>query len=728
MATSFLDKKKPSLEKQCEALTPLVQHLKSCSLAEEKLGVLNSWGMVKDFLKKPSPLRTFLSGLSPECEVVIKSLIAIGQAGKIFSFPVDSSLSEKMRELLEKFIEVERFYEEMGGIVGYHWMTLKLLCLQNFTTVPSSIEHQSFQGIDISSESLEVKRAIAWGIKNMSQMAEIYPVGGAADRLRLQDEKTGIPLPASKLLFAGKTLLEGLIADLQAREYLHYKLMGKHLTTPVAMMTSQEKDNHAKILGLCMEKRWFGRPESSFKFFCQPSVPVMNKEGTWVVEGKLQPLFKPGGHGVIWKLARDEGIFDWLFSQKRKKALVRQINNPIAGTDYGLLAFTGLGCKMDKTFGFASCPRQTRAMEGINVLVEKKEGDRFSYLLTNIEYCDFKKFNIIDEPVSHGSPYSKFPSNTNILFADLDALLKAVLRSPIPGMLVNVKKIAYQTEKGEVEEEIARLESTMQNIADAFVETFDKPLKAEERDRLRTFLTYNERRKTISTAKRGFVLGSSLLETPEGCFLDLLKNAKDLLERCQIQVPEVNDAANFIIKGPTFLFLYHPALGPLYSVIAQKMRRGRLSMGSELQLEIADLDSENLEVLGSLRIQAASLMGRADAKGVTRYSNQTGKCTLKNVKVANAGIDRSQPNIYWKNVIFRKESCHILLHGNAEFHAEDVILSGDLFIEVENGMRATAVNVDGKLHIRKEPIEKPTWIWNYTFAEDESVIIEKVKL
>jgi len=58
-------------------------------------------------------------------------------------------------------------------------------------------------------------------------MAEIYPVGGAADRLRLQDEKTGSFLPAAQLLFGGKTLLESMIADLSAREYVHYKLFGR---------------------------------------------------------------------------------------------------------------------------------------------------------------------------------------------------------------------------------------------------------------------------------------------------------------------------------------------------------------------------------------------------------------------------------------------------------------------------------------------------------------------
>lgn len=46
-------------------------------------------------------------------------------------------------------------------------------------------------------------------------MAEIYPLGGAGDRLGLVDEVTGECLPVAMLPYCGRTLLEGLIRDLQ---------------------------------------------------------------------------------------------------------------------------------------------------------------------------------------------------------------------------------------------------------------------------------------------------------------------------------------------------------------------------------------------------------------------------------------------------------------------------------------------------------------------------------
>ena len=39
-------------------------------------------------------------------------------------------------------------------------------------------------------------------------------------------------------------------------------------------------------------------------------------------------------------------------------------------------------------------------------------------------------------------------------------------------------------------------------------------------------------------------------------------------------------------RGPGFIFLYHPALGPLWDVIAQKIRGGALAPGAELVLEV----------------------------------------------------------------------------------------------------------------------------------------------
>lgn len=725
LMSSLLDENAIFLQKQLESLYPLVEDLKKRLSIFEKLEVLNGFPRVKNFFNKPGFIHSILVGRPPEAELVIKSVIAIGQADRVFYIPPDiHGPHQKLKELLDTLLPVEKFYTEMGGIVGYHLLMLQFLSsLRELKKDFNHVEYHRAEGVDIAQKNTEVRNAVLWGLKRMDQMAEIYPVGGAADRLKLQDEKTGLALPAAKLLFCGRTLLEGLITDLQAREYLHYKLFGRQILTPVAMMTSQEKDNHCQVLSICEEKQWFGRPKEAFRFFCQSAVPTVNKQGDWCLQSPMQLLLKPGGHGVIWKLARDEGIFEWLFSLGRKKALVRQINNPLAGCDDGLIAFVGLGCRSDKIFGFASCPREIKASEGVNVLVEKKLDRGSEFILTNIEYCDFKKFNIPDEPAEEGSNYSKFSSNTNILFVDLKAVEDAVCACPLPGMLVNLKASSFKDERGDVqEEEIARLESTMQNIADFFGERFDAPLNTSQKLGLRTFLTYNERRKTISTVKKEYVPGSSLLETPEGCFTDILHNARDLLvHHCHFQVPELSDG---IAEAPPFLFFYHPSLGPLYGIIAQKLRAGRMGQGSELQLEIAEADIENLDLDGSLCIQAEQVMGHSE-NGIQQYSAFCGKCVLKNVKVRNQGIDAKAPNIFWKNEIFRKEACRILIQGDGEFYAEDVSLEGDLRIDVPAGTRVTAYDEKGELKWKSERIDRPSWSWKYHVDDADQILLSK---
>src|SRR5262249_40124862 len=150
--------------------------------------------------------------------------------------------------------------------------------------------------------------------------------------------------------------------------------------------------------------------------------------------------------------------------------------------------------------------------------------------ITNVEYTEFVKHGIEDKPVQEGSPYSSFPANTNILFGDLAAIKNAVSVCPIPGKLINLKtKINCYTSSGMVEKFAGRLESTMQNIADFIVDKMPRKLSTAEFDKLRTFITYNERGKTISVTKQSYVPEKSLCDTPEGCFYDLMKNYRDLL-------------------------------------------------------------------------------------------------------------------------------------------------------------------------------------------------------
>lgn len=51
--------------------------------------------------------------------------------------------------------------------------------------------------------------------QGLPDLGEIYPLGGSADRLGLVDPDTGECLPAAMLPYCGRTLLEGLIRDLQ---------------------------------------------------------------------------------------------------------------------------------------------------------------------------------------------------------------------------------------------------------------------------------------------------------------------------------------------------------------------------------------------------------------------------------------------------------------------------------------------------------------------------------
>jgi hypothetical protein len=52
---------------------------------------------------------------------------------------------------------------------------------------------------------------------------------------------------------------------------------------------------------------------------------VSAADGQWLMQEPLQCILKPGGHGVIWKLASDEKVFDWFQDKGRKAAIVRQI-------------------------------------------------------------------------------------------------------------------------------------------------------------------------------------------------------------------------------------------------------------------------------------------------------------------------------------------------------------------------------------------------------------------
>lgn len=721
MQTTELITQIQKIQRDVDLLEPIVKALVSVKSTDEKHRLLGKLPQVQEKEQRFASLVKKCK--STESLYILRALFTIDQGDTLFS-------SSELFQSIEILSKVEELYSPIGGIVGYHLQFLKQLLSKESACQVQHGELERPPGFDLQCDSGLVDAAVSSGVDHLSSLAEIYPVAGAADRLDLHHEVSGEPLPAAQLQFLGRTLLEGLVRDLQAREFLYFKLKGKRITAPIILMTSDEKNNHDHVTAICEQHGWFGRNPDSFYFIKQPLAPVISEQGEWVFKPSGQLTMKPGGHGVIWKLAEDQGAFSWLKRLHKTHFIVRQINNPLAGLDNLLLALSGFGCMQKRSFGFTSCDRVVHSAEGMNVLMHHASKEGFEYKITNIEYTDFEMQGIKDVPATPGSPYSLYPANTNILFAKLRAIRKALPTNPFPGMLINLKGCIHKPQpSGKVDKiAIGRLESIMQNIADSIVTRSPTPLTPEEKMNLPTFILFNRRQKTLAATKKSYKAGASMLETPEGAYYELLKNRKELLETCGFSVPSLPAENDYLDRGPSFIFDYHPALGPLYQVIAQKVRGGSLKEGAELSLEIAEADIADLHLHGSLNIRALDPLGHHNPKGYNLYSHQSGKCTLHHVKIFNEGIDRNIEQSYWKCNLSRKESMQITIEGNGEFIAENVDFHGPYELFVPHGYQMCAVQEGKSVKFTLKKLAKPSWFWNYSLKDTGAVKLHRCTL
>ena len=697
------------LKNQHKKLTYFLQECNQFSQREKKISFLYSLIEIKDFFLKQKKLKKKIQTFSREDQIIFLYFIVSGQAVRLFSeVSSDDIETQKLQNVLPILRDLENFYSMIGGILGYQITILRILLEESFPT-----EYELFppKGIDISECSSEVNSYIIEGVMQQNIFAEIYPIGGIGDRFKCSSLSAEKSVPTARVPFLGRTLLEGLIRDLQGKEYLYYLITGKQLITPIILMTSEE-DNHSHIFNICRENQFFGRTEEKIFFLSQPLVPTFTKWGCWCLKNETTFLCKPGGHGAIWKLALDSGGFSWLQKMGRKKILIRQINNPIAGCDYGILAFAGIGASKNASFGFASCLRQIKTKEGVNVI---KYSHRLQKnILSCIEYCDFEKYQMSDTAVNPNSIYSSFPSNSNIIFGDIETLQIATREMPYPNFIINFKEDThFAPGKNPVTEKIARLESTMQHISEA-------PIIVNSNT---TYLTLHDRKKTISAVKRYQQEEDDSLETVEGGFRDLLHNNLLLLQNhCNWKLEfSLCENLNF---SPT-IFLYHPGLGPLYSIISQKLTSGILYKKSELQLEIAEIFMDKISIEGSLIIKAKNIMGHWKDKKIN-FSSKVGKCVFQNVQIKNKGIDYSANNIFWKNSISRTELCYIELEGNSLFIAQDIVIEGNQHIFVPDGKKMIARPVAGGVSYHITPLlTEEEKLWDVQIDRDVSITLRE---
>lgn len=699
----------------------LVNDFKSLRGVSEKRILLESQARVQQFFQKPSPLRTYLHGLNDECSVVILSLIFLKQE-HVFFFPEGAlDIFESLRKLTKPLIEVEKFYSSIGGILGYHLLFMRLVKQQD-ASEPFTRVMQAPKGDELSENNDYIALTIKKFIETLPELAQLSPVAGAGERLGLKN-KDGAPLPVARLNFQGYNLLEGMFRDIQSWEYLYYKLKGKTHFIPVGLMTSDTNDNHQIIENIVKENLYFGRTPSKISLFKQPAVPVISTEGQWLLSGPMSLHMRPGGHGAMWKQALDKGVFKNFQHIGVNKVFVRQVNNPAAAIDYSAIAFMGIGSEKDADFGFASCPRRVGAPEGMNVLCK----DHGVAWISNIEYTDFQKYGIKDLPIEEGSPYSCFPSNTNILFADLKAAISALDKKLLFAPTVNLKSSYESFFEGETKEvNGGRVESMMQNLADEIT----TPLE-DSGDKLSSFITFNKREKTISVTKKQYDSSSgAFLDTPYSCFYDLHKSFYELLSLyCNFNLaPEVG--VEKVQKGGTLPFYYyhHPALGPTFSIIGQKVKHGSIAEGSYLDLEITELELIQLDLQGALSIHAKNPLGLIKQDDAHEFSYAP-TCSLVNCSIQNEGLDVKNlcPKNAWEKQVPMLQSCQITLGECSELEAHNITFAGNIDIAVPPFTKMTVLQDEtGELKFKKEQIDRPTWCWQYRFERDNHIILHKL--
>ena len=167
---------------------------------------------------------------------LVKCVVAAGQE-RVLAPPSSDpvQIANALRPLVKTLRAVETFYDVLGGVIGYQFAALELIHEQFGGPPPSVLEasgagekkllieeeRRPTSSTSTGSAALETRaraclnetlhvpvgpdlrdgggefaaRAAAWGLEELPKMAEVYPLGGAGDRLGLCDPVTGEARP-----------------------------------------------------------------------------------------------------------------------------------------------------------------------------------------------------------------------------------------------------------------------------------------------------------------------------------------------------------------------------------------------------------------------------------------------------------------------------------------------------------------------------------------------------
>ena len=663
----------------------LIQLLKAICLKTKSLDYGQKLLILRGHLKLSGRSKDIYQQLLPYLnqditEVAICSIFIIEQAENIFNQqPISLELDAKLKLLIEQLTEIEKFYSEIGGILGYHLKFVEAAVNQINKSNDRTYHPPPFYTATESSKSY-----LFAGLTALEKTVLFAPVGGAGDRFNLIDETTKNPLPLAMLPFQGRGLLAELFKDLKSFELLYYKLFEQKISIPIVLMTSDEKNNDQIIKSLLRQNNFFGKPEQDVYIIKQPGSPNISVDGNWSLRGPLQLYLKPGGHGVIWKLAQASGLFDKFKAQNYQHILVRQINNPLAAQNDALLTLLGIGSLAKKAFGSICCSKIKGVAEGATVLIKQKVADQHLQTISNLEYTEFSSLS---------SSELDYPSNTNILYGNISQIQQALEIDPFPGLIVNLKSQVPVIDQAGKAHYLAggRVEATMQNIADNFLSTGE----------ISTFTLMLEREKIISTTKQKLTDNESY-NTPEKAFYDLQVLWQNFLKTsCNSSLPLTLSLADFLHKGPGCIIYLSPLLGPLYSIIAQKISCLNLEKGSELIIDMAEVNISQLWLAGSLKLKTKQPF------------DSTPKLIFKKVTIKNQGFEHHPLNSYWQNSYKCRQACEIIFGMGAELIADNVTILGDLTLEIPAYHRMILTNCPLTGALKRQVISnaKISWHW-----------------
>jgi UTP---glucose-1-phosphate uridylyltransferase len=243
-------------------------------------------------------------------------------------------------------------------------------------------------------------------------------------------------------------------------------------------------------------------------------------------------------------------------------------------------------------------------------------------------------------------------------------------------------------------------------------------------------VVFNERRKVTSSCKRQPNDSGNLRQTPQGSFLDLMKNniaiMRDHDHGWTVEAGEISETSEI----PSHILLFHPSMGPLWEVMRQKLGTGLLAPGAEMVLDCPEVRIDDLVVDGSFRV----LVKEPETEQYTTrpqrvfMHHQTPRCRLEKCTIVNDGIDFDNPgNQYWRCRVVRRESLTIELEGDAEFDAQGCVFRGNYTFRVPAGYRMTVRPNPDAMDDAKESLiavdltakREGSWSWRWVYHLSE---------